>query len=151
MLYDIEVNVSTKDVEACHRIRKPDRNISKKTIVCFLNRKHCKKVLLNRRKLKHLDKEKHGFSQNTKVFINKNLTLMNENIAFSGRILKRSGLVQACFTIDGIVCIEKSENSKALKAFYMKNLREVFPDFNYDVNEDLFHDASQDAETLTGN
>ena len=98
-----------------------------------------------------MDKEKHGFSQNTKVFINKNLTLMNENIAFNGRILKRSGLVHACFTIDGVVCIKKSENSKALKAFYMKNLREVFPDFNYDVNEDLFHDASQDAETLTGN
>ena len=33
----------------------------------------------------------------------------------------------------------------------MKNLRELFPDFNFDVDEDLFHDASQDAETLTGN
>ena len=33
----------------------------------------------------------------------------------------------------------------------MKNLRELFPDLKFDVNEDLFHDASQDAETLTGN
>ena len=30
----------------------------------------------------------------------------------------------------------------------MKNLRELFPDFNFDVDEDLFHDASQDTETL---
>ena len=123
----------------------------KKKIVRFLNRKHCKKALLNRRKLQNLDKEKHGFSQNTKVFINENLTLMNENIAFNGRKLKWSGLVHACFTIDGIVRIKKSENSKPLKVFHMKNLRELFLDFNFDLDEDLFHDASQDAETFTAN
>ena len=33
----------------------------------------------------------------------------------------------------------------------MKNLRELFPGFNFDVDEDLFHDISQDAETFTGN
>ena len=33
----------------------------------------------------------------------------------------------------------------------MKNLRELFPDFNFDIDEDFFPDASQDAETLTGN
>ena len=33
----------------------------------------------------------------------------------------------------------------------MKILRELFPDFHFDVDEDLSHDASQDAEVLTGN
>ena len=117
----------------------------------FLNRKHCKKALLNRRKLKNLDKEKHGFSQNIKVFNNEDLTLMNENIAFNGKKLNQSRLLHACFTIDDIVRIEKSENSKPLKVFHMKNLRELFLDLNFDVDEDLFHDASQDAETLAGN
>ena len=112
VLSDIEVNVSPNDVEACHRIGKPDSNKSKKAIACFLNRKHCKKALLNRRKLQNLVKEKHSFSQNTKAFINENLTVMNEKIAFNCRKLKRSGLVHACFTIDGIFRIKKSENSK---------------------------------------
>ena len=76
---------------------------------------------------------------------------MNENIAFNGRKLKWSGLVHACFTIDGIVRIKKSENSKPLKVFHMKNLHELFADFNFDIDKDLFHDASQDAGTLTGN
>ena len=76
---------------------------------------------------------------------------MNENIAFNGRKFKRSGLFHACFTIDGIVRIKKSENKKPLKVFHLKNLCELFPDFNFDVDEDLFHNASQDAETLTGN
>ena len=92
-----------------------------------------------------------GLVKTLKVFINKNLTLTNENTAFNGRKLKWSGLVHACFTIDGIVCITKSENSKPLKVFNMKNLCELFPDFNFEVDEDLFHDASKDAETLTGN
>ena len=56
VLSDIEVNVSANDVESCHRIGKPDRNKSRKTIVSFLNRKHCKKTLLNRRKLQNLVK-----------------------------------------------------------------------------------------------
>ena len=73
---------------------------------------------------------------------------MNENIAFNGRKLKWSGLGHACFTIDGIVRIKKSENSKPLKVFHMKNL---FPDFNFDIDEDRFHDASQDPAALTGN
>ena len=101
--------------------------------------------------MQNLNREKHGFSQNTKVFIDENLKLMNENIAFNGRKLKWSGLVHACFIIDGIVCIKKSQNSKPLKVFQIKNLHELFPDFNFDVDEDLFHNASQDAETLTGN
>ena len=36
------------------------------------------------------------------------------------------------------------------KLFHMNNLHERFPDFNFDIDEDLFHDASQDAETLSG-
>ena len=33
----------------------------------------------------------------------------------------------------------------------MKNLRELFANFNFDIDGDLFHDASQDAETVTSN
>ena len=76
---------------------------------------------------------------------------MNEKIAFNGRKWKWSGLVHAFFTTDGTVYIKKSENSNPPKVFHMKNLRELFPDFNFDIDEDFFPDASQDAETLTGN
>ena len=76
---------------------------------------------------------------------------MNENIAFNARKLKHTGFVHVCFTIHGNVSIKKSENSKLLKVFHMKNLRELFRDFKFNVDEDLFHDASQDAETFIGN
>ena len=51
---------------------------------------------------------------------------MNENIALNGKKLKRSGLVHACFKIDGIVRIKKLENSKLLKVFHMKILHKLF-------------------------
>ena len=43
ILDKIDVNVSSKDVEACHRIGK-SKNSSKTTIVRFVNRKHAKNI-----------------------------------------------------------------------------------------------------------
>ena len=45
------VHVTADDIEACHRIGKSKEN-SKKTTVRFINRKHCKCILVNRKKLK---------------------------------------------------------------------------------------------------
>ena len=50
-----------------------------------------------------------------------------------------------------LFALKKSENCESLKVFHMEYLSELFPDFNFDLEEDLFHDGSQDAETLTGN
>ena len=50
-----------------------------------------------------------------------------------------------------LFALKKSENSKPVKVFHLKKLRELFPDFSFEVAEDLFHDASQDGEILTGN
>ena len=49
VLADIDVSVESQNIEACHRFDKPDRDKSEKTIVGFVNRKNCKKVLLNKK------------------------------------------------------------------------------------------------------
>ena len=49
ILDKIEVNVTSKDIEACHRVGK-SRNNSKKTIIRFVNRKFAKKALANKKK-----------------------------------------------------------------------------------------------------
>ena len=46
-----DVHVTADDIEACHRIGQSKGN-SKKTIVLFINRKHCKCALVDRKKLK---------------------------------------------------------------------------------------------------
>ena len=69
ILDKIEVNVSSKNIEACHRIGKSKGN-SKKTIIRFVNLKYAKKALLNRNNVKHLDKSSIGLSNFNNIFCN---------------------------------------------------------------------------------
>ena len=74
ILSDIDVNVESREVDDCHRIGKSN-NGSKKTIIKFVNRKCCKKALLNRMQLERIDLRKHQFVSGTRIFINENLTV----------------------------------------------------------------------------
>ena len=77
VLADIDVFAESEDIETCHRFGKPDRDKSQKTIKRFVNKKNCKKVLFNKKRLSSIDCSKHSFTQNTKLFANENLTPMN--------------------------------------------------------------------------
>ena len=57
--------------------------------------------------------------------------MMNENIAYNCRTLKRKGLIFACFTRDGIVHVKKSFLGKSFKIHHMNILHEMFPEFNF--------------------
>ena len=74
------VHVTADDIETCHRIGKSKRN-SKKTIVHFINRKHCKCALVNRKKLKSFNSESIGLP-NVKLHFNENLTEYNNILDF---------------------------------------------------------------------
>ena len=146
VLADIDISVESQDIEACHRFGEPDRDKSQKTIVQFVNRKNCKKVLFNKNKLSSIDCSKHNFTQNTKIFANENLRSMNESIGYNCRKLKRSGLIQGCFLRDGIVRIKRREKDRPVKIFHMDKLHGLFPDFDFGDAEDkdgIFLDASQ--------
>ena len=122
---DINVNMASNDIEACHRICKKDSRISStKTIVHFVNRKHTKQALYNKKFTKSKKKQKkhtHTFNLNTNnpFFISENLTRMNESLAYQERKLKRNSLANACYTKDGIVTIKINERSKAIKMTYL--------------------------------
>ena len=148
VLADIDVFVESEDIEVCHRFGKPDRDKSQKTIVCFVNRKNCKKVLFNKKKLSSIDCSKQNFTQNTKIFANENLTPMNESIAYNCRRLKCSGLIHGCFSRDDIVRIKCWEKDRPMKISHVDKLHGLFPDFDVGDADDkgdtfLFLDASQ--------
>ena len=62
VLADIDVSLESQDIEACHRFGKPDRDKSQKRILQFVNRKNCKKVLFNKKKLSSIDCSKYNFT-----------------------------------------------------------------------------------------
>ena len=52
VLTDININVASNYIDACHRIGKKGSRIgSTKTIICFVNRKHAKQTLYDTKKL----------------------------------------------------------------------------------------------------
>ena len=145
ILSDIDVKVTSNDIEACHRIGKKNNRINRiKTIIRFVNKKHAKKALFNKKKLSQNHKNYSFNTNNNPLFISENLTRMNESLAYQGRKLKRNNLVNACYTRDGIVTIKISDHSKAIKVYHMNDLFDLSPDFDFDDDEH-FHDATPDV------
>ena len=83
------------------------------------------------------------YTNNNPFFISEILTRMNESLAYQGRKLKHSNLVNACYTRDSIVTIKISGCSEAIKVYRTNDLLDLFPDFNFD--DEPFHDASPDV------
>ena len=135
-----------RNIEACHRIAKPTSK-TQKTIVRFVNRKNCEKVLANKKKLLKLNNEKHNFHAGTNIFANKNLTHMNESIAFNCRNLKRSGLIHSCYSRNGNVYIKENETSRPFRVFHLCKLISLFPDHFQNNNENDQYHVSVDANS----
>ena len=113
ILQNIEVNVSTKDIEACHQVGK-SKNNSKKTIIYFINQKYAKKALLNRKGLTSIDSSSIGLTNLNYIFINENLTPTNSKLAFHCRKLKRDGHIEKTYTRNGIGCVQHCRVYKIL-------------------------------------
>ena len=128
ILNEISVDVSPKDIEACHRVG-VSKNNSKKTIVRFINRKYAKKALTSRKNLRK------SSSPNCNVFINENLTVKNNKIAFANRKLKLSGHRTKIHARDGIVHISSPEiHREVLKIYQINDLFNLFPYYNFGEN-----------------
>ena len=134
VLSDIDINVELKEVEDCHRIGKSN-NGSKKTIIRFINRKYCKKALLKRKQLERIDLKKHKFLSGTRIFINENLKVKNEHLAFNCRQLKKRNYIFGIFTKNGTVYIKENENSRPVVILNMDALHDKFPNF-YDLRKE---------------
>ena len=145
ILTEINVYVASNDIETSHRISTKDTRICiNKTNIRFVNRKHAKQAMYNKKKVAQL-KKKYTFNANSNPFFTiKNLTRMNESLAYPGRKLKRNNLMIACSTRDCIVTIKINEPSslKAIKTRHMNDLLEFPP--NFDCEDEPFHDASSD-------
>ena len=147
VLPDIDVQVEPRNIEASCRIGKPTSK-AQKTIVRFVNRKNCEKILANKKKLLKLNNEKHNFHVGTNIFVNENLTPMNDTIAYNCRKLNRIDLIQACYTRNGIIYIKENETSRLIKVFHLVKLFSLFPDhFRNNDEIDQYHDVSIDANS----
>ena len=128
------VHVTVDDIKVCHRIGKSKGN-SKKTIVRFINRKHCKCALVNREKLKSFNSESIGLS-------NVKLHCYYNTLAFYGCKLKHAGLVNSTYTLNSTVHILQTSGERPAKVFHISKLLELYPNFEFSNNDgDVLVDA----------
>ena len=138
------VHVTADYIEACHRIGKSKGN-SKKTIVRFIDRKHCKCALVNRMRLKSFNSES-IWLPNVKSYFNENLTEYNNTLDFYGRKLKRAGLIHSIYTVNGTAHILQTVGEKHIKVFHISKLLELYPNFGFSSNDgDVLVDALDDT------
>ena len=138
------VHVTADDIEACHNIGKSKEN-SQKAIACFINKKHCKCALVNRKKLKFFNSESIGLP-NVKLYFNENLTEYNNTLAFYCHKLTHAGLINSTHTLNGTVHILQTVGERLIKVFHMSKLLELYPNFEFSYNDgDVSVDALTDA------
>ena len=102
----IGVDASKDEIVACHRIG-ISKNNSKTVIVRLFNATKFQKTLYSRQELRSTNNsslDKLG----AKIFINRNLKTFNQKLASFGR--KRPGLIYNCFTADGVVLIQRTQD-----------------------------------------
>ena len=128
ILKAIDANVTTNEIDACHRLGNKNKNV----IFRAINRKHHLKALRNKKKLKSIDKNAIG-TPNANLFICENLTPANSKLAFNRRKLKRDGKIEKYYTVNGIVHIVK--NNKLMKLYHLKDLHKLFPEYVFDNSD----------------
>ena len=77
--------IQSSQITACHRLKNKS-----KTIIRFINRKHANLALHNRKKLRTLNIERHGFPPNTKIYINESLCRPMQFLHYKVRLAAKS-------------------------------------------------------------
>ena len=124
----IDVKVTESDIEACHRL--PSKTSPRPTIIKFVNRKNCEKILRNKKKLATRDTKALGFT--SKLYIQENMCPYYKYLAWKCRRLKEANLIYSSWFYKGSVTFKVNENDKDLiKVTHEKEIDDMFPDFEY--------------------
>ena len=78
------INISSKDVEDCYHLGKD----GKRTLVRFVNRKHCYKALSKTMNLRKIDNSLLALQPDVKLYLSENLTPYNQYLGCKCRKLK---------------------------------------------------------------
>ena len=131
ILGTIDVNVTTKDIEACHRLpysRKENKDNPKRTIVKFINRKNCEAAMKNRKALKDTDKTSLNFPEDTRIFVNDSLCPYYRGLYGKCKSLYLSKRIFAFWSSNGVIKLKVEEKSNLKSITHDYDLHRLFPE-----------------------
>ena len=119
----IGVEIDEPDVQACHHLKGKER-----TIVKFINRKDCLKILRVKKDLNSLDGV--GLSENTEIFIDESLCPYYRDIWNKCKKLRAIQKIHQFYTISGLIRVKLEETGPSRIITHMVDLKELFPDID---------------------
>lgn len=135
----IGVDMSEKDIEACHRLQTKKDQIPQKTIVRLVNRKLCDQLHLNKFKLR--DKKGNAKTMlneigiHGSIYINTNLCPYMKFLWGSCKKLHVQKLIHRFWVYNGFVFIVVEENGQKFKINHIDNLKSIFPDYDFESSD----------------
>jgi hypothetical protein len=117
-------NITEKDIEACHRM--PSKRNPKPTIV-RASRNIIDKVRKNKKSLKDIA-QRLNFPQDSKIYVNDNLSPNMRTIHFNARNMKKAGIIEDTWFSNAAVRI-KLKNGENLVVTHESELYEAYPRF----------------------
>ena len=111
--------IKTRDVHACHRLKN-----RKKVIIRFVNRKCADKALINKSKLKTIDKTKYGLGY-VDLYINENLCPALQFLAYKVRLARKAQKIAYYNIWKGKLSLKLEPYGEIVKVGHMQDLIEL--------------------------
>ena len=127
----LNISITSKDVEDCHRLGKDGKN----TIVRFVNRKHCYQALNRKMDLRIIDNSSRAFQPDVKLYLSENLTPYNQYLGWKCRELKRASLIHGSWSSRGVIKLRRTMNERPINITNEATLPELYPDFIFRAKE----------------
>ena len=127
----LNINITSKDVEDCHRLGKDGKNI----IVRLVNRKHCYQALNRKMDLRKIDNSSLAFHPDVKLYLSENLTPCNQYLGWKCRELKRASLIHSSWSSRGVIKLRRTMNERPINITNEATLSELYLDFVFRAKE----------------
>ena len=124
------VQISSENIEACHRIKKD----SDRTIVKFSKRKDCLQIMKVKKDLRNMSFTDIDLPSGTTLFLNESLCSYYRWLWSNCKKLRNKEIIHSFFTVNGTVKVKVSEGDKPRPITHLDDLKVIAPDFNFENN-----------------
>ena len=118
--------VSPRDIEACHRLKKDNDRV----IVKFSRRKDCEQIMSVKKDLKHLKMQEVGLPGNRSIFINTSLCPYYRMLWSKCKRLHDLGKISNFYISSGTIKVKISENRNPISITHTQDFVKYFPEVN---------------------
>ena len=115
--------VSPRDTEACHRLKKDNDRV----ILKFSRRKDCEQMMSVKKDLKHLKMQEVGLPGNRSIFINTSLCSCYRMLWSKCKRLHDLGKISNFYISSGTIKVKISENRNPISITHTQDFVKVFP------------------------